>query len=876
MRRLFVLCLLLLLAANAAARSYTASDKPLRPGWWYDPQRAGWAFTLSPAGDELAGTLLTFDSRGEATWYLAIGRGDGRSWTLPVTRHLWDVAANRPGATENVGTFTFTLLAEGRAHARWSIAGETGEADLEPLELAPGYSAEDRSGHWFDPREPGHGYTVYSQGAWLNVVHYGYDAAGQPRWVYADNHGEPARRQMEALYFRRACATCDATVHNAGRMTINLPLEHAGTASLQLALPAPLSGGFQRNTHAIELISDLPSGRAHPAALARFATDTTLRDYLRDAIALTGGASTFCYGIDFSPQPAGARNSSVTNTQEADVDEADLVDSDGEYVYSLFPLTSVAASRLRTHRLRTQAHDLELVSEVSLESRTDQPQPVGLYLVEPVDGPRLVAVVGEDNAACSTRKPTTEVELYGLADRGRPVLRDRLVLEGGLVASRRIGRTLLVVTRHFASVPGLAYGGGSPATLARNREILARTPLDGLVPHASLNGGAPVALVAPATTLLPPLAYNIREDWLLTVTAIPLDDPGAHRSLSVIGQDSAVYVSTGSLYLATTRYAAANAPGFAPPEYFTDVHRIGLAPLRYRASGSVRGYIGDAGEDKPFRFSEHDGRLRVLSDVWAPLSSFGRYELAVLEEDSATRRLLPVGVLPNARRPQPIGKPGETLRAIRYVGPRAYAVTFRQIDPLYAIDLSDPRDPYIAAELEVPGFSSYLHPMPNGVLLGVGLDASATGVTQGVKVASFDAASPAALRVVSQHIAGGSGSWTQLMGDHRAFASLAPSGRPRRIALHAFVRGGPNPLDTTTFDGLLTYDVDPSGLLTPRGEVRAPLSQPVSYDLRLPDGRPYGSSRVRSILADDAVYLYRGGWWFGTRWGATTPMTPPR
>ena len=63
---------------------------------------------------------------------------------------------------------------------------------------------------------------MYSQGSWLTVVHYGYDASGQPRWVYADNHGEPARRQMDAVYFRRACAGCDATVHHAASSVLRM------------------------------------------------------------------------------------------------------------------------------------------------------------------------------------------------------------------------------------------------------------------------------------------------------------------------------------------------------------------------------------------------------------------------------------------------------------------------------------------------------------------------------------------------------------------------------------------------------------------------------------------------------------------------------
>ena len=887
MHRLLLFVLLLASAATAGARSYTTGDKPLRPGWWHDPERAGWAFTLSPSGDQLAGTLLTFDRAGEATWYLAVGRGDGRTWTLPVTQHLWDVAANRPLRTDTVGTFTFTLEGEGRARASWTIDGESGTASLRPLELAPGYSAEDRSGHWFAKGEPGHGYTVYSQGDWVTLVHYGYDSAGRPRWVYADNRGEPSRRTMDAVYFRRACASCSASVHGAGTITMDLPLEHEGTAALNLSLPAPLSGGFRRETQPISLISDSPSGRVHPAALARCASDETLRDYLRVAIERTGGSMIACSGIDFSPAPstAGARTSSATNTQEADVDEADLVDNDGEYLYSLFPTLRDRPARLRTHRLQPAAADLLLESELSLPPTASYgPFPQGMFLVEASEGPRLLAMVrgnahsylGFDfspSPPCGRAfDAKTELEIYGLADRARPGLRDKLVLDGELVASRRIGRTVYLVTRHFSALPGLELPSNA-AAIARNRAVLSTAPLSALVPNARLDGRTPVPLVTPASTFLPPLPFGAREDFLLTITAVPLDDPGAHRSLSVIGQDSAVYVSAKSLYLATSRYRTATT-GIVAPAFFTDIHRIGLDPMRYRASGSVRGMLGGTPSDKPFRLSEHDDRLRVLSDLLGPPTPLGRYELTVLGENPATKRLDELGRIPNAQRPQPIGKPEETVRAIRYVGDRAYVVTFRQIDPLYAIDLSDPRDPRIAGEVEIPGFSSYLHPFSRGMLLGIGLDANAAGVGQGVKVATFDVAG-AAPRPVSQHITGGQSSFTDLLVDHRAFATFTPAGSKPRFAFPAMIRNerAADQSIVPVYAALLTYEVDANGLLTPRPSIKAPTQ--ASNPHLLPDGTWYGSYEGRAVLAQDAVYFYRGGWWFGSRWGSGT-VSPPR
>ena len=100
-----------------------------------------------------------------------------------------------------------------------------------------------------------------------------------------------------------------------------------------------------------------------------------------------------------------------------------------------------------------------------------------------------------------------------------------------------------------------------------------------------------------------------------------------------------------------------------------------------------------------------------------------------------------MGSLPNANRPEPIGKPNETLYGVRFLGDRAYAVTFLRIDPLYVIDLADPADPRIAGELEVTGFSDFLHPVSDELLLGLGREVA--GGTEpvaagGVKLELFD------------------------------------------------------------------------------------------------------------------------------------------
>ena len=143
-----------------------------------------------------------------------------------------------------------------------------------------------------------------------------------------------------------------------------------------------------------------------------------------------------------------------------------------------------------------------------------------------------------------------------------------------------------------------------------------------------------------------------------------------------------------------------------------------------------------------------------------------------------------MATLPNAARPAPLGKPGEQVFAVRFVGDRGFVVTFRRTDPLYVLDLSDPADPRVTGELEVAGFSEMLVPLANGLLLGVGRDADALGRATGLKVALFDVADPAQPRQRASLSLGAAGSMSALDGSRHGL-NLMAVGDTVRIALPA-------------------------------------------------------------------------------------------
>jgi hypothetical protein len=172
----------------------------------------------------------------------------------------------------------------------------------------------------------------------------------------------------------------------------------------------------------------------------------------------------------------------------------------------------------------------------------------------------------------------------------------------------------------------------------------------------------------------------------------------------------------------------------APPS--TEVHAFGLVgnATTYLGSGRLPGTVRDR-----WSFSEHDGVLRVATALgrgWQPRENAVH---TLVERDG---RLVRVG------RVDGLG-PREHIQSVRWLGDLAIVVTFRQVDPLYTLDLSDPANPRVIGELKVPGFSAYLHPVGDGLILGLGEDATPRGASLGAQAAVFDLTDLADVRRVS-------------------------------------------------------------------------------------------------------------------------------
>jgi hypothetical protein len=481
------------------------------------------------------------------------------------------------------------------------------------------------------------------------------------------------------------------------------------------------------------------------------------RVVFEEDLAATDDAGAAEVAPDAAPAPGAieGQDFSGTNTQEVGVDEGDIVETDGDYVY-------VA----NTDGLRiVSVADAIVVAEPELPQGSHQ-----LLL----DEDRLVVVTSSWGGA-----PDTIVSLLDVADPTNPSLLRRTHLEGAVVATRSIdGVARLVITTSFDQrlpfVQPNQFGLDEDSALERNKEIIAESTVEDWLPRwfdEDADGGfGPMSQVLPCETVAaPPDFAGLGLTW---IGSIDVNGDGTPiGSAGIVSTGDTVYASTDNLYVATQNWdwrwggpvplveegASETAPEEDPGPPPTLIHQFRLddgTAATYVASGKVDGRLLNQ-----FAMSEYNGDLRVATttDDWGGFGDQSESTVFVLRpEGDQLREISSVGGL---------GK-DEQIYAVRFLGDLAYVVTFRQIDPLYVIDLSDPANPVEAGELKIPGYSAYLHPVGDGLLLGVGQDATDTGRTTGTQLSLFDVSNPSDPQRISTLPIGG---YSEVEWDHKAF-----------------------------------------------------------------------------------------------------------
>lgn len=491
---------------------------------------------------------------------------------------------------------------------------------------------------------------------------------------------------------------------------------------------------------------------------------------LESADAATSAGSTTA-GTDYSG----------TNNQEVGVDEADVVKTNGELL--------ITATNSRVVVIDTATGNTERVSlPRSSEGFHELLLHEDTLMVLTSEG-----FVGHPAASDTSDYPTspafgatrTVVTTVDLSDPGAPRTLGSVRMEGSYRSARLIDGTVrLVMVSEPSGVlttwPTSSSLRAEDEAVERNRELIRETTIEDWIPHAQqidadgTTGGA--------TALLDCSQISAPEQFsgFATVSVLSFDPAdattfGPTSSAGVIGDGSTVYSSPDTLIVATSPWAfrtwatedAAIWPGGggARTQATTDLHVFDISEATdtsYLASGRLDGRLLNQ-----FALSETDGVIRAATTLDAIDGEDSQSSLIILAVDGSdvveTGRVDGLGL-------------DERIYAVRYLNPDlAAVVTFREVDPLYLIDTSDPTDPELLGELKIPGYSAYLHPINDQYLLGVGQDADeSNGWTTGAQVSLFDISDLSNPQRVSQ--VGWEGGYTAAEWDHRAFTHWPQTG----------------------------------------------------------------------------------------------------
>lgn len=432
--------------------------------------------------------------------------------------------------------------------------------------------------------------------------------------------------------------------------------------------------------------------------------------------------------------------------------------------------------------------------------------------------------------------PTTMTSVVDVSDPSTPRLVSQQEVTGTLVGARLSQGVVRVVTSSTPTLPpadaeprilpndGIAPSWETEATAANLLALEQMAGEDFLPTLVERDDEGVVTTSTPAVSCAD-LAHPASGAGGGTVLVRSLDlgreDDPVVGSTAVAADGDLVYASVDRLYVATTqggwgRWTGGLAVDDAG-EITTELHGFATdegAATTYVASGEVDGFLLGR-----WAMSARDGRLRVATttgQVWGPTDGQGASESFVTVLAEREGELVTEGQVGG------LGV-GETIRAVRWFDAVATVVTFRQTDPLYVVDLSDPAAPTVSGELKVPGYSAYLHPVGDGRLVGVGQDATDEGRTTGVLVRTFDVSDPAAPTQVDTWTE--EDTWTSVEYDSRQFSFLPE----QRIVIM--------PMDTTTGSAVQAFSVDEAGGITAAGSYRpAPQQQWVSVLRAMPVG----------------------------------------
>lgn len=428
----------------------------------------------------------------------------------------------------------------------------------------------------------------------------------------------------------------------------------------------------------------------------------------------------------------GGKDYSTTNLQMEGVDESDIAKIDGSYIYTVedkyIVITDIRDGKLeevtrflpkdcgaadRVMEIYVDGDQLILVVqgyETSLGESSKAGSDKENSDKESSDEEIAVSDASEDSAFCykMNGKSTTQIQVYSIVDRKNPEFEGRLIQDGYYNTSRKIGDVVYLFTQYNMTSDVTSYVEKKHGVEDLKEGNGVSSLAEAVIPK--VNGEK----VAASEIYLP---ESSGESGIL-VSSLDVNKPDkVLDSKLVISGYAQTYISKDALYLYEEDYDGAMITNIA--KFALDEGRISGV-----AAAAVSGYVRDT-----FAINASDGYLRVLTTDYSTEDEVNA--LYILDENMKLTGQL-TGIAP-----------GEEIYAARFMGNTGYFVTYRNTDPLFTVDLSDPAKPEIIGELKVTGFSEYLHFWDDTHLLGIGYESDEnTGNIENIKLSMFNIENP--------------------------------------------------------------------------------------------------------------------------------------
>lgn len=483
---------------------------------------------------------------------------------------------------------------------------------------------------------------------------------------------------------------------------------------------------------------------------------------------------------------AGAQDFSGTNVQELGIDEPDLVKTDGKRLFVVvgaelwaYDVTGATPKLLSKLDLEGAGGQILLRGDRILVLGRNPQRATPAQTPAPVAPPPNTAAIAPNVVA--PEPPEARLAEIDVRDPAAMKIVRTMVVPGSVVSGRLTKGTIRVILSSPADLPDSTDPNldgivDEPVAASAAKRLGVRS----FIPRTVLHSRRTKRTIRRNLVACDDVRHPTRAAGsdLLTVLTVDFDEGlfNVDRD-AVLAGAQVVYASAGSLYVASTRAIDLDAPADVPRSMVSEIHRFDASETgktEYVGSGTVPGYaLGQYSLSEDSR-----GDLRVATTEipqWVPgaATAPSQSHVTVLRTDG--RALKEIG------RVSGLGQ-GERIYAVRFIDDRAYVVTFRQTDPLYTVDLADPTKPRVAGELKINGYSAYLHPIGEHLLLGVGRDADERGWRLGAQVSIFDTSNPAAPARLANKV-------------------LGPGSFAAEFDPHAFLWWAPKSLALLPYDG---------------------------------------------------------------------------